>query len=292
MKKRRNKIFSEFRESESGILACTDVMARGIDFPEVDWVIQYDPPSNASSFVHRCGRTARIGNTGNALILLRPKEESYIKFLEINQKAPVQEYKGASELTPVQVLNRLKKVALKDRAVMEKGTRAFVSFIQYYAKHECSLIFRFKDLDLGKLAVGFALLRLPKMPELKGKHIPNFVPAEVDFDAIAYKDKAREKARKKRQEQYAAGLLVDKHSKKKIESVSWSKKKEKLERRKDRKKRKELALKRKHTFDEEDLEELARDVQLLKRLKKGKVTSEEYEKEIGLHDDHDDGEEG
>ena len=53
MKNKRYKIFDEFQNLESGILVCTDVMARGIDIPEVDWVIQYDPPSTASSFVHR-----------------------------------------------------------------------------------------------------------------------------------------------------------------------------------------------------------------------------------------------
>lgn len=53
MKKNRSKIFDEFRSSENCILICTDVMARGIDVPRVDWVLQYDPPSSASNFVHR-----------------------------------------------------------------------------------------------------------------------------------------------------------------------------------------------------------------------------------------------
>lgn len=53
MKKKRHKIFEEFQTLESGLLICTDVLARGIDIPEVDWVIQYDPPSSASCFVHR-----------------------------------------------------------------------------------------------------------------------------------------------------------------------------------------------------------------------------------------------
>ena len=53
MKKKRHKIFEKFQCLKSGLLICTDVMARGIDIPLVDWVIQYDPPSTASSFVHR-----------------------------------------------------------------------------------------------------------------------------------------------------------------------------------------------------------------------------------------------
>lgn len=56
-----------------------------------------------------------------------------------------------------------------------------------FARCNSHFNFSFADLDLGKLAEGFALLRLPKMPELKGKQIPNFEPLQVDFDAIAYK---------------------------------------------------------------------------------------------------------
>ena len=45
-----------------------------------------DPPSNAEAFVHRCGRTARIGNKGASILLLCPNEETYVDFLSINQK--------------------------------------------------------------------------------------------------------------------------------------------------------------------------------------------------------------
>uniref|UniRef100_A0A8C4LXE4 ATP-dependent RNA helicase n=1 Tax=Equus asinus asinus TaxID=83772 RepID=A0A8C4LXE4_EQUAS len=173
MKYKRNKIFMEFRKLPSGILVCTDVMARGIDIPEVNWVLQYDPPSNASAFVHRCGRTARIGHGGSALVFLLPMEESYINFLAINQKCPLQEMK--LQKNTMDLLPKLQSMALADRAVFEKGMKAFVSYVQAYAKHECSLIFRLKDLDFARLARGFALLRMPKMPELRGKQFPDFV---------------------------------------------------------------------------------------------------------------------
>lgn len=50
---KRYKVFELFRHAQSGILICTDVMARGIDISEIDWVLQYDPPFAASSFAHR-----------------------------------------------------------------------------------------------------------------------------------------------------------------------------------------------------------------------------------------------
>ncbi|XP_025053818.1 ATP-dependent RNA helicase DDX55 isoform X2 [Alligator sinensis] len=147
MKHKRNRIFTEFRKLPSGILVCTDVMARGIDIPEVNWVLQYDPPRSASAFVHRCGRTARIGHVGSALVFLLPMEESYVNFLSINQKCPMQEMKPSKNV--VDLLPKLKSMALADRAVFEKGMKAFVSYVQAYAKHECSLIFRVKAKRSG-----------------------------------------------------------------------------------------------------------------------------------------------
>ncbi|MEE6504143.1 hypothetical protein FKM82_005076 [Ascaphus truei] len=144
MKHKRNKIFTDFRKLNSGILVCTDVMARGIDIAEVNWVLQYDPPSNASAFVHRCGRTARIGHHGSALVFLLPMEDAYVSFLSINQKCPLQEM--TLQNSSVDHLPKLRTIAASDRAVFEKGMKAFVSFVQAYAKHQCNLIFRVKGM--------------------------------------------------------------------------------------------------------------------------------------------------
>uniref|UniRef100_A0A3B3QQ73 ATP-dependent RNA helicase n=1 Tax=Paramormyrops kingsleyae TaxID=1676925 RepID=A0A3B3QQ73_9TELE len=278
MKHKRNKIFSEFRKLKSGILVCTDVMARGIDIPEVNWVLQYDPPSNASAFVHRCGRTARIGHQGSALVFLLPMEESYVNFLSINQKCPLQKMSPVKDV--VDVLPKLKAAALSDRAVYERGMRAFVSHIQAYAKHECSLIFRVKDLDFAALARGFALLRMPRMPELKGKTFPSFVEEAVDTDAIRYKDKNREKQRQKQlaEQRDREATRPAPPRKSFVRNKAWSKQKSK----KDRKRK--MAAKRKQDedsdVDEADMNELLNDTRLLKRLKKGKISEEDFEKHL------------
>lgn len=64
------------------------------------------------------------------------------------------------------------------------------------------------DLDFGRIANGYGLLHIPKMPELKGKTIENFQLVEVDVDAIPYTDKMREK---KRQERLESGAVNKKH---------------------------------------------------------------------------------
>ncbi|XP_040843048.1 ATP-dependent RNA helicase DDX55 isoform X1 [Ochotona curzoniae] len=273
MKHKRNKIFLEFRSLPSGILVCTDVMARGIDIPEVNWVLQYDPPSSASAFVHRCGRTARIGHGGSALVFLLPMEESYVNFLAINQKCPLQETK--LQKNTADLLPKLRAMALADRAVFEKGMKAFVSYVQAYAKHECSLIFRLKDLDFASLARGFALLKMPRMPELRGKQFPDFEPVDVDTDTIPFKDKIREKQRQKRLEQRKEKPESE-GRRKFMKNKAWSKQKAKRE------KKKKMSEKRKRQegsdIEEEDMEELLNDTRLLKKLKKGKITEEEFEK--------------
>ncbi|XP_047552157.1 ATP-dependent RNA helicase DDX55 isoform X3 [Lutra lutra] len=274
MKHKRDKIFMGFRRLQSGILVCTDVMARGIDIPEVNWVLQYDPPSSASAFVHRCGRTARIGHGGSALVFLLPMEESYVSFLEINQKCPLQEMKlqkNTGDLLP-----KLKSMALADRAVFEKGMKAFVSYVQAYAKHECNLIFRIKDLDFASLARGFALLRMPKMPELRGRQFPDFVPADVNTDTIPFKDKVREKQRQKLLEQQRKEKRENEGRRKFIKNKAWSKQKAKKEKKKkmnEKRKREEGS-----DIEDEDMEELLNDTRLLKKFKKGKITEEEFEK--------------
>lgn len=63
----------------SAILVCTDVAARGLDIPYVSNVLHYQCPWNAELYVHRCGRTARIGRDGECLALLSPEDNKAFK---------------------------------------------------------------------------------------------------------------------------------------------------------------------------------------------------------------------
>lgn len=67
--------FERFSSSKSALLICTDVAARGLDFPAVDWVIQLDCPDDVDTYIHRVGRTARYQSEGKALLFLCPSEE-------------------------------------------------------------------------------------------------------------------------------------------------------------------------------------------------------------------------
>jgi len=64
------------------VLCCTDVAARGLDFPGVTTIVQYDPAGEVSEYVHRVGRTARMGQQGEALLFLMPAEMPYLQLLQ------------------------------------------------------------------------------------------------------------------------------------------------------------------------------------------------------------------
>lgn len=71
-------------QASTGILLCTDVAARGLDIPAVDWIIQYDPPDDPKEYIHRVGRTARgHSGKGRALLMLLPEELTFLKFLRV-----------------------------------------------------------------------------------------------------------------------------------------------------------------------------------------------------------------
>lgn len=296
MKSKRYKIFDQFRQAENGILICTDVMARGIDISEINWVLQYDPPSTASSFVHRCGRTARIGNEGNALLFLLETEDAYVDFVKRNQKVELQQIKTKPNVNITEeCLQCMRHLQQKDRLMFDKANRAFVSYIQSYSKHECNLILRLKDIDMGKLAMGFGLLKMPKMPELKGKDVSFFVSPEIDINAIPYANKQRELHRIEKLTKYQnTGIWSTNHKRKRKQTESWSEsKKRKLERQEKRNKRKEKkkskqevstasSKKKRKQIKEEDLEELAKDIALIKKFKKKKISQEEFDAAFGV----------
>ncbi|KAL4821773.1 P-loop containing nucleoside triphosphate hydrolase protein [Aspergillus spinulosporus] len=91
----RTRTTSQFKEADAGILFASDVIGRGMDFPNVDLVVQVGLPSNAEQYVHRVGRTARAGNDGRAVILLT-EPESF--FLKANRHLPIQPHPDASSI--------------------------------------------------------------------------------------------------------------------------------------------------------------------------------------------------
>ena len=80
---KRTNTFFEFCNAKQGTLICTDVAARGLDIPAVDWIVQFDPPDDPRDYIHRVGRTARgATGTGKSLMFLQPSEVGFLSHLK------------------------------------------------------------------------------------------------------------------------------------------------------------------------------------------------------------------
>ncbi|KAK1661704.1 hypothetical protein QYE76_049863 [Lolium multiflorum] len=269
----REKALASFSALSSGILVCTDVAARGLDIPHVDLIVQYDPPQDPNVFIHRAGRTARYDQEGDAIVFLLPTEDSYVEFLKL-RGVPLIERECSSDI--VDIVPQIRAAASEDRNIMEKGLRAFVSFVRSYKEHHCSYIFNWKGLEVGKLAMEYGLLQIPSMPEVKHNNLSlkGFMPvSNVNFSQIKFKDKTREKQRQKVLKRKAEELAQEPPEP------------ERRVREKPLKpKRKQTGKQRQTIQTKEDMDELTHEYRLLKKLKKGVIDEDEYEKLTGFGD--------
>lgn len=88
----RNRVMTQFRWKQSRILVATDVAARGIDVKGIDAVINYDVPRDDQFYVHRIGRTARMGRSGRAFTLVLPSEMGKLRGIEAYAKTRIRRH--------------------------------------------------------------------------------------------------------------------------------------------------------------------------------------------------------
>ncbi|OTB04906.1 hypothetical protein M426DRAFT_57981 [Hypoxylon sp. CI-4A] len=287
----RERNFTKFLNSaQPSVLLTTDVAARGLDFPQVDLVVQIDPPSDPKSFLHRCGRAGRAGRRGLSVIFLQPTEEDYVPFLEV-RKTPITPLTypeiAVDDAAARDTTKKIRDTVRQDRTLHDKAQKAFVSWVRSYSKHTASSIFRVSDLDWTDLGHAWGLLRLPKMPELKKFTGDKFLGVQIDWDAYAYAKKDREKLRldalqKYREGQDGEGKKNDEEAqkaKRKRNAEAWSEKHEKEDvrvLRRDKKKRKREAERKQGLSEQEMAKEMDLDRLLEEVRRKNK---EKYAKE-------------
>uniref|UniRef100_A0A8C7ZUX8 ATP-dependent RNA helicase n=1 Tax=Oryzias sinensis TaxID=183150 RepID=A0A8C7ZUX8_9TELE len=151
---KRTTTFFQFCNADSGILLCTDVAARGLDIPEVDWIIQYDPPDDPKEYIHRVGRTARgINGRGHALLILRPEELGFLRFLK-QAKVPLSEFEFSwSKISDIQ--SQLEKLIEKNYYLHKSAQEAYKSYVRAYDSHSLKQIYSVNTLNLPMVALSF-----------------------------------------------------------------------------------------------------------------------------------------
>jgi ATP-dependent RNA helicase DDX55/SPB4 len=173
--KKRKTEYKKFLKVERGILLTTDLSARGIDIPNVDLIIQYDPPKNEEVYIHRVGRTARVGHEGNSILFL---EKNELKFLNLMKQKNINIFPFDKLVVSTDesdnLLKKLREINISDKWIYDKAVKTFVSFTRFYLEHDLKYIFDIKMLDVGNLANSLSLLRIPRIREILGKKIENF----------------------------------------------------------------------------------------------------------------------
>ncbi|XP_011499829.1 PREDICTED: probable ATP-dependent RNA helicase pitchoune [Ceratosolen solmsi marchali] len=171
---KRTTTFFQFCNAQTGILLCTDVAARGLDIPDVDWIVQYDPPDDPKEYIHRVGRTARgEGGKGNALLILRPEELGFLRYLKL-ARVPVNEFEFSwNKIADIQL--QLEKLISKNYFLNLSAKEAFKAYVRAYDSHHLKQIFNIETLDLAHVAKSFGFV-VPPAVDLKVGYNKNSRP--------------------------------------------------------------------------------------------------------------------
>ncbi|KAF5854810.1 ATP-dependent RNA helicase [Aspergillus alliaceus] len=172
---KRTNTFFEFCNAKQGTLICTDVAARGLDIPAVDWIIQFDPPDDPRDYIHRVGRTARGSNgKGRSLMFLQPSEVGFLKHLK-EARVPVVEFDFPAQKI-VNVQSQLEKLIGQNYYLNKSAKEGYRSYLQAYASHSLRSVFDVHKLDLVKVAKGFGFSTPPRIDITLGSSLKDKQP--------------------------------------------------------------------------------------------------------------------
>ena len=162
----RLDVTSKFSAAKNSCLFATDVAARGLDFPAVDFVIQVDCPDDVDTYIHRVGRTARYNREGRGVLFLAPsEEEGMLKRLE-QKKVPI-ELINVRQKKKTSIKEQLQNMNFKDPAIKYLGQKAFMTHVKSLYLQKDKEVFKLKEYDLEAYATSLGLPGTPRIKFLK-----------------------------------------------------------------------------------------------------------------------------
>ena len=290
---KRDKEYKSFKienKNRLNILLSTDLASRGIDIPNIDMIIQFDPPKTDDSYIHKAGRTARVGNKGTSLLFLNENELTFLNYMKqkgiIIQKWEDQNIKNEedvdliipfNEKNGISVLKCIKDINISDKWIYDKAVNTFISFLRFYQEIELKYIFYYQNFDIGNYANSLQLLKLPRLKKKDYDSVKNFIPDDnIQPKDLVYLNKNIEKQMNEKKKKIEEKMDFIHQKKREKEEEMRLKGKRNNEKNRSRKEKKEAKIK--SILDEWD--DLADDNKLYKKYKKGKITKEEYEKAL------------
>jgi len=191
---RRMLVYYDFLKKPACVLFATDIAARGLDFPAVDWVVQLDCPEDVPTYIHRVGRTARFRAKGSAMLLLTPSEAPAMVPKLAAAKIPVKQV----HINPSAALSITGKIAAEvaaDVQLKALAQHAFRSYLRSLYLQPDKTVFTTAGLPLEAFSESYGLAVMPDVSVTRA--LAAMDPAAARAEAHAKKNENKALARLK-----------------------------------------------------------------------------------------------
>ncbi|CAD5206487.1 unnamed protein product [Bursaphelenchus okinawaensis] len=188
---RRLEVYQGFDSKRNGAaLIATDVASRGLDFRHLDWVLQLDCPNTVEDYIHRVGRTARMGRNGRGVLVLTPnQEEPFINMLQ-EKAVPITQIRPDQKKL-LDIRTKLMAVIASFSELKEFAHGSIVSYAKamYFAQNKD--VFNVKEIDFDALSQSYGLATTPRIRFLKKRGIETKSEVVKDEDQQISKNKKK-----------------------------------------------------------------------------------------------------
>lgn len=160
---RREQIYKEFCRKSNVVLFATDLASRGLDFPQVNWVVQMDCPEDGNTYIHRAGRTARgMDGKGEGLLMLLPSEEEAMLEELTSKKIPIKKI----HVDPSKIMSpqrKMEALLAEFPEIKETAQRAFVAYTKSIFLMKNKKVFNIHAVDTSAFAKSLGLVVPPRI---------------------------------------------------------------------------------------------------------------------------------
>ncbi|OQV15828.1 putative ATP-dependent RNA helicase DDX10 [Hypsibius exemplaris] len=160
---RRTAAYQDFLNKQHVVMIATDLCERGLDFPNVDWVVQLDCPDTVEQYIHRAGRTARYDKSGTSVLVLLDREEPFVEKLQAKEISITRQDVSESAVRRVTPMKTsLENMLARDPELKASAQRCFKAYLMHLWKsgwREPEL----KTLDLSAYAQSLGLYDQPRI---------------------------------------------------------------------------------------------------------------------------------
>ena len=158
---KRMALYYQFCEKKEAVMFATDVAARGLDFPDVDWIVQMDAPDSVPTYIHRVGRTARYRAGGKALMFVLPSELPLVDKLQAAKVKLARVNVNPAQLKSV--ASAFQAFMVEDNELKFLGQKALLAYLKSVYLQSDKQVFDLSRIDVHSLALAMGLQAAPKL---------------------------------------------------------------------------------------------------------------------------------